>query len=714
MDLRTQFLFIVAVLSLTLASSILLRGGRRERLQTLFVVFSFSMTAFYLASFFDRWLGGVFWSRAALVTAVVLPQGSIRFFREFLGPEPRPLRMYRVAAVLGVVAFALSVSPWFSSEAVQTLIGVYVFGLLGGSLVLLQLRARTVESRADRARVASLVIGGAIAFTFSALDYLPALGVDMPPIGNVLTLIFLYFLSQTVLRRRLLDLYELIGRLAILTAMAVALALIFFLLVEWIGERVPFFLNAIIASLVILILFDPLRAKVEAQIADLFFRERYELERHVAATRARLAHVLEVDEVARVLLSGIEASRRATHAALFVADPQRRGYDLLGHLGPRPPERLEGASMRPLVDRLRREPAVSVEEVEAALVDPRGQKAERQVGTQQDILRTMELLQASLCLAVRSEAGFLGIVTLRDERLRAAFAADEVDLLKGLASQVAVALQNSKYYEKMKERDRLAALGEMAAGLAHEIRNPLGAIKAAAQYLESPSDVAVEPSREFLGIIVEETNRLNRVVSTFLDYARPYKGNPTPNDVGAVIERTLQVLQPGLPANVEVVRELTDNLPLVRIDPEQLRQVLMNLVQNAVQAMESGGRLGVASGLRATPIRSDPGEPAAFVEIRITDTGPGISQKALGKLFIPFFTTKDKGTGLGLAICQRIVQTAGGGIEVRTQPDEGTTFTVLLPAVDVGASEATITADGERASETPRLDATPGVVKTVG
>ena len=322
----------------------------------------------------------------------------------------------------------------------------------------------------------------------------------------------------------------------------------------------------------------------------------------------------------------------------------------------------------------------------------------------------METIHASLCLAVRSEVGFLGLFALRDERLRDAYSVEDIEILKGLASQVAVAVQNSKLYEKMKERDRLAALGEMAAGLAHEIRNPLGAIKAAAQYLEAPAvEGASEVPKEFLGIIVEETNRLNRVVSSFIDYARPYKGNSVPTDVGAVALRTLQIIRPSLPPGVEITHELQESLPHVRIDPEQLRQVIMNLVQNAHQAMDSRGRITVSTGLRAAAVRSDAGEPTAFVELRISDTGPGIARKALGKLFIPFFTTRDRGTGLGLAICQRIVQTAGGAIEVHTQAAHGTTFTILLPAVDVGAADAATTTDGE--GRPVRLDVTPGVVK---
>ena len=140
---------------------------------------------------------------------------------------------------------------------------------------------------------------------------------------------------------------------------------------------------------------------------------------------------------------------------------------------------------------------------------------------------------------------------MKDERVREAYATDEIDLFRGVAAQMAITVQNSKFYERMKERDRLAALGEMAAGLAHEIRNPLGAIKGAAQLLTPQADAAggdghgvpVE-AREFLAIIVEEANRLNRVVSQFLDYARPYRGEPQPLDVNEVVRKSAQLVTP--------------------------------------------------------------------------------------------------------------------------------------------------------------------------
>jgi two-component system sensor histidine kinase HydH len=238
----------------------------------------------------------------------------------------------------------------------------------------------------------------------------------------------------------------------------------------------------------------------------------------------------------------------------------------------------------------------------------------------------------------------------------------------------------------MKERDRLAALGQMAAGLAHEIRNPLGAIKGAAQ-LVARHEGADATTREFLGIIVEEVERLNRVVGSVLDLARP-GGRTCPSDVNAVVGAPLQVLSERARAAARTSRpahaSIGDDLPRVPIDPEQLRQVLMNLIKQR-RAGHEGQRGKVTSSTRVRfgrGTRSGGGtDESAFVEITVADNGPGISQKTLENIFMPFFTTKEKGTGLGLAISQRIVEGAGGRIEVRSYEGKGSTFAVVLPAV---------------------------------
>jgi signal transduction histidine kinase len=304
----------------------------------------------------------------------------------------------------------------------------------------------------------------------------------------------------------------------------------------------------------------------------------------------------------------------------------------------------------------------------------------------------------------------VGLICVADDRVRDAFTPEEVTLLETVASQIGVAIANSRVYSRMKERDRLAALGAMAAGLAHEVKNPLGAIKGAAQLLEEFDGSATGDgsSREFVGIILEEVNRLDRVVGSFLDYARPHAGNPIPLDINAAVKRTVQILSSQrTDDDLDVKLELSEPLARVKIDPEQFRQVLINLMQNAIQAMDGRGRITVSTALRrltkapragapaseraagprepagsspAITRRSQPDEVVELVEVSVKDTGPGISQKVKKNLFIPFFTTKERGTGLGLAISQSIVQNAGGTINVQSAAGSGTTFTIVLPS----------------------------------
>jgi signal transduction histidine kinase len=410
-----------------------------------------------------------------------------------------------------------------------------------------------------------------------------------------------------------------------------------------------------------------------------FFHERFELEQTILALRRSLAHILEIDELGEVLIDGLNASPRFTQGALYLLGPDARVFILKNHFGPKPAERVEMAPARPLLDRLSRTGAAVLENAERELEERRLLGDDREAETAHDIAVTMRALQASLCLGLRGESGDLyGFLAVRDDRLRDAFSREEVQLLAGLATQVAVTVENSQLYQQMKEKDRLAALGEMAAGLAHEIRNPLGSIKASAQYLSETAEQR-EDRGEFLDIIVDEVDRLNRVVSSFLDYARPAHTDPEPIYVNSAVQLTLQFLRPECDsAEVELHVAMDPDLPKVRIDIEHLRQVLINLVQNAVQAMTSGGDIYVET--RTQDRFRIGGGARRWVQISVRDTGPGIAPGLLANLFVPFVTTKQQGTGLGLAISQRIVSETGGRIDVRSRQGVGTTFVVLLPA----------------------------------
>lgn len=221
------------------------------------------------------------------------------------------------------------------------------------------------------------------------------------------------------------------------------------------------------------------------------------------------------------------------------------------------------------------------------------------------------------------------------------------------------------------EKEKSLFLEEMSRGLAHEIRNPLGSIKGAAQYLKTGTDPA--EAQQLLDVITEETDRLGNVVSRFLSYANPYVVDAKPRDMNALVERTLDLIKrDDFPDGIVVTTDLAPDLPPVPLDEEQFMQVIFNIVLNALEAMPDGGTLTIASAPHE-------GEGVRAVELTIRDTGPGIARDDMKKLFKPFFTTKKGGTGLGLAICRKIISEHGGYIGVSSQAGKGAEFNIILP-----------------------------------
>lgn len=728
MDLRTRTALFCAALALAIAASVLLRG-RVRRVQALFAGFSLTVALWYLTQALFSFYRYRHWERATELLAILLPQLAVRLFTGIV-PKASPMldaaatppasthertsdRLVRAASISGLVMTALALSPYHEHDAVRVLLFVYVGALTTAGLFALWREGRASPSRAVRARVQFLVVVGAAATILSLADFLWFVGARLPPVGAVLSIVFLFVLSQSLQSTRLLDLYDLAGRLLVATALAFCIAAIFWIFVTLVGRFNTMYLNAVLASIAVLVLFNPLQAIVEARIHQVFFRERFDLETAVVDLRRKLAHVLETREMVEIVLAGLERSRRITAAAIYLRDVSEASgaaFVREGHVGEASQAvRVEETSSRVLIDRLQRGTLVA-EEVERELSDVLDAEDAHAAAQLRELYARLDDLGGGAAFAIKADDGeLMGILVVEDDRVRDAYAPEEIALLEGLAGQLATVVENSRAYARVKERDRLAALGAMAAGLAHEVKNPLGAIKGAAQLLAEgqprPSNgnapAHAEPDQEFVGIILEEVDRLDRVVSSILDYARPHAGSLEPIDVNGAVRRTLQILAPTHAAEVDVVTDLADDLPTVRIDPEQLRQVLMNLITNAVQAMGGHGRISIATAYRRTARATWPVSLAqGAVEIRVADTGPGISTKVLKNLFIPFFTTKATGTGLGLAISQRIVQNAGGTIDVQTSAGVGTTFVIVLPASSAATESVRASGDAreERAS----------------
>jgi signal transduction histidine kinase len=222
------------------------------------------------------------------------------------------------------------------------------------------------------------------------------------------------------------------------------------------------------------------------------------------------------------------------------------------------------------------------------------------------------------------------------------------------------------------EQEKSLMLEEMAPVFAHEIRNPLGSIKGAAQYLKA--EAVTEEQHKLFDVIIEEVNRLNAVVSQFLDYARPYTLKLKPQNINMLVSRSACIIAANkLAGNISLVQELQENLPQAEVDEQQLLQVILNIALNAVEAMPHGGTLT----LRTSRIETSAGNA---IGISIRDTGQGIAGESLKNIFKPFHTTKERGAGLGLAICQKIIKEHGGLIRVKSIPGRGTVFFIRLIA----------------------------------
>ncbi|HYU14709.1 MAG TPA: ATP-binding protein [Candidatus Acidoferrum sp.] len=235
---------------------------------------------------------------------------------------------------------------------------------------------------------------------------------------------------------------------------------------------------------------------------------------------------------------------------------------------------------------------------------------------------------------------------------------------------------------EVRRGETLAAAGQMAVGLAHEIRNPLSAIRGAVQLMQRELGDEARWG-EYTSVLLKEVTRVNSIIEMLLDLGRPVTLRAVPLNVHQLLERVALLLEEeGASLGVQLVRRYDPSLPPILADEDRLVQVFHNLMRNAIEAMPGGGRLTLVTRLSMNPLfaKVDLGQgQRSMAEIQVADEGLGIPEATRDKLFTPFFTTKDRGLGLGLALCHRIVEEHKGAIQVMSEPGRGTAVSCFLP-----------------------------------
>jgi len=653
------------------------------------------------------------WRYALLASALLVAPSSFRVYEQLLSrlrPRFRPL----IALLMAAAIAQIGVIGWFGSRSRITITvnGILVFGGLAVQWLWVQRLARELPLESERRRMRYLSWGGAAAILLIALEMAlfdwnlwagqtgsPFL---LPPFGSLATAAYVYLLGTVISSNRLLDRSEIASRFVVFFAMTTVLGLLYALIARLVSPRTgPFAegVNILLATVLLLILYEPLRQLIEDRVGRLFSRERVDWLAALAALKRRLPGLIEERQLLDALLDSSYLQGRIDLATVYMYDEDRGYYRLRGLEGHPEQDPLAAVPYRPFIDGfLEGRPSYELEALESEAVSRPGAARPDWV---ESVIATMHPMQAELCVPLQIGSTVVGLWGLRTQPGAPAFSTAELRALQEIADQLAVGLDNSQAFERAKERDRLAALGEMSAGLAHEIRNPLGAIKGAVQVLDRRDIPDLE--REFLGIIVEEVDRLNGVVSQFLDYARPMQVHGMDVQPDTLMQGVMGlVVAEGLPPGVHVDYAPGVDLPTVVMDIEKIKQVVLNVLRNGVEAMnEHGGTLAVRTrvgargshGAGVTSLRTlAPGElvrvrrggiqTVRYLEFSFTDEGSGITEEEARKLFIPFFTTKSSGTGLGLPICERIMRAHGGEIEIQSRVGRGTSFSLRLPLPD--------------------------------
>jgi len=282
----------------------------------------------------------------------------------------------------------------------------------------------------------------------------------------------------------------------------------------------------------------------------------------------------------------------------------------------------------------------------------------------------------------------IGALMVLDDRPEKEFQKDDVDLLELLAPQVAVSIRNARLYQELQERieaqrlaenrlirsARLAAVGEMAAGVAHELNNPLTTVIGFVELILhdlSPN----APQRDDLELVLKEAQRTRGVVRRLLDFSLPNENIQVRTDLNSLVEDTLALVQHQARAgNIEIALDLDRDLPCITVDPNQIKQVLLNLLHNAILAMPKGG----IANMKTLRVQR---EGRNWLSVIVSDTGEGIASDNIGRIFEPFFTTRPpgSGSGLGLSVSYGIISDHSGSIEVESSLGQGSCFTIYLP-----------------------------------
>ncbi|MBF0215637.1 MAG: GAF domain-containing protein [Candidatus Omnitrophica bacterium] len=544
-----------------------------------------------------------------------------------------------------------------------------------------------VGSHKRRLQIRYFTIAAFVGFIGGATNWPMWYGLYFPPYPNILISLYIAIVAYAIVRHELMDIEIIVKRSIVFAGLFFVLYSVFSLIVyisslSYVRFTDNRFVSIIPSVIIIIIMFRPLEKYLIKITDNYLFQKRYDYKVLLRSFTNNLLSIMDLKKLIITAEEQITSIVRISNAAILVYDRHTDIFSLFAGAGDLKNKAFTLKNTAELWDYILRKDAYAVissenkerDDIPVILVD------------------LIKSLNSSLIIPLIYQNDVLGILSLGMKLSDEEYSQEDIDILVPVSITLSIAIANAKLFEQLSEtqaqaaqREKMAVVGTLSAGINHEICNPLGIIRGQCEafmlnyqggfYKNKSDKELLTRSLEIMTKVIRETERASSITQKLSSFAKPSKGQMSASvsikkelkEVIALVEHELKI------SNIELKDNVPDDLPRITIDTKQLQEILFNLISNAAQAIVENGEIEISGTYDADK-----------VTIRISDNGPGIREEILKKIFEPFFTTKDpgKGTGLGLFIVKQIIEKNSGIITVNSETGKGTVFLVMFPFVE--------------------------------
>ena len=626
----------------------------------------------------------LFWARLGDIGIIFLPILAYYFIIVILNRDRKPFStIFGVFCVLAVPTLVLSQTKYLLSGIKHFFWGYYPiagplywipisFFILFIACIPILLSALKEESKAGhqlKVQQIKYLMVAYIGAVTGLVDYFPKYNIAIYPWGHLSALIFISVIAYAILKHQLMDI-EVVLRKGLIYSLLVGLLTALylsgvFLFGNYLGSRksAASILFTIFSIIFFSLTFQPLRDKIQEFIDKVFFRGKYDYQKTLKELSLVARSIAGLDELLDKVLTAIVSVIKLNNASIYVLDKRGGKYFARKSIG------IDIKKALPENDDIIKQLA---SRKEAVMYDEVSK-------TPGKISGFMKEIGAAIIFPIITKEELIGFLCLGEKLSGEVYSDEDIDLLTTLCNQMGVSIENAMLYEdaleaqkKLYQADKLATVGALAAGLAHEIKNPIAAIKGFSQVIgRAVAENDAEAIKDFKDVVPRQLDRINEIVEKLLTLSKPPKLEKKKIDINILLDEIVRLVEKqALKQRVEIVRSFED-LPQTLADPEQLTQAFLNLILNAIQSMPDGGQIEIRTRFMGTD----------RIIVEFIDNGAGIPKEKLAKIFDPFYTTKTGGSGLGLSVTQKIIIDHHGKIEVESGEGKGTAFRVVLPVV---------------------------------